>query len=138
MDYIVYVGIGKYRQAAERIYGEHGSIRGFIEKTHDVRETRRRLASEVSGLGPKQASLFLRNIGYNSDIAVLDVHVLTYMRWTGLTDTSAKSVSTVGKYEKLENAFIEHSYSLGYTPDRFDLAVWVVMKVAKQEYKTWE
>ncbi len=125
------------RRAAERLYGECVSIREFLDDARDVREARRRLASEVAGLGPKQASLFLRNIGYAAHVAVLDVHVLTYMSWVGLIDTPVKSVSTVRKYESLEDVFIEHSCSFGYTPDRFDLAVWVVMKVAKEEYKTW-
>jgi N-glycosylase/DNA lyase len=125
------------RRAAERFYGSRGSVRGFLDAARDIRETRRLLVSEVPGLGPKQASLFLRNIGYVTNIAVLDVHVLTYMSWVGLTDTLVKSVATIRKYETLEDSFIEHSYSFGYTPDRFDLAVWVVVKVAKEEYKSW-
>jgi N-glycosylase/DNA lyase len=96
------------------------------------------LALEVSGLGPKQASLFLRNIGYATHVAVLDTHVLTYMSWVGLTEAPIKSIPTVRKYEALEDAFIGHAYSFGQTPDRFDLAVWVVVKVAKQEQKTCE
>lgn len=126
------------RRAAERIYGECDSIREFLNGACDVREVRRCLVSEVAGLGPKQASLFLRNIGYAEYVAVLDVHVLTYMRWVGLTNTPVKTVSTIRKYESLEDVFIAHSCSLGYMPDRFDLAVWIVMKVAKEEYKTWE
>jgi N-glycosylase/DNA lyase len=95
------------------------------------------LASEVSGLGPKQASLFLRNIGYAAHVAVLDVHVLTYMSLVGLTEVPMKSVSTVRKYEALEDAFIKHAYSFGHAPDRFDLAVWVVLRIAKEEKTTW-
>ena len=125
------------RRAAERLYGNRGSVREFLDNTRDIREARRRLVSEVPGLGPKQASLFLRNIGYVANIAVLDVHVLTYMSWVGLTDTLLKSVSTIRKYEMLEDSFIEHSSSFGYTPDRFDLAVWVVVKVVKEEHKSW-
>lgn len=125
------------RRAAERLYGSRGSVREFLDDACDIREARRRLASEVPGLGPKQASLFLRNIGYATHVAVLDVHVLTYMSWVGLTEQIVKSISTVRKYEMLEDSFIEHSYSFGYTPDRFDLAVWVVVKVVKEEYKSW-
>lgn len=125
------------RRAAERLYGSSGSVREFLDDARDIREARRRLASEVPGLGPKQASLFLRNIGYATHVAVLDVHVLTYMSWVGLTEKIVKSISTVRKYEMLEDSFIQHSYSFGYTPDRFDLAVWVVVKVAKEEYKSW-
>ena len=126
------------RRAAERLYGCRGTIRAFLEDSCDIRHARRRLASEVPGLGPKQSSLFLRNIGYATQVAVLDIHILTYMSWVGLTEAPIKSVPTVQKYEALEDAFIEHAYSFGYTPDRFDLAVWVVVKVAKEEQNTWE
>lgn len=132
------VRANQIRRAAERLYGSRDTLRSFLEDSDDVRDARRRLALEVSGLGPKQASLFLRNIGYAACVAVLDIHVLTYMSWVGLTDAPLKAVPTVRKYEALEDAFIEHAYSFGYTPDRFDLAVWVVVKVAKEEQKTWE
>jgi N-glycosylase/DNA lyase len=125
------------RHAAERLYGCRETIRSFLENSLDVRDARRRLASEVSGLGPKQASLFLRNIGYAAHVAVLDVHVLTYMSLVGLTEAPVKSVSTVRKYEALEDAFIKHANSFGHAPDRFDLAVWVVLRIAKEEKTTW-
>lgn len=131
------VRANQIRYAAERFYGCNETIREFLENSLNIRHARRRLAFEVSGLGPKQASLFLRNIGYSSQIAVLDVHVLTYMNWIGLTERPMKSVSTLPKYEALEDAFMEHAYSFGYTPDRFDLAVWVVLRAIKGEQRAW-
>jgi len=125
------------RQAAERVYGRGDSIRAFLQNATDIREARRQLAAEVPGLGPKQASLFLRNVGYATHVAVLDVHVLTYMNWVGLNHTPLKAVPSVRKYELLEDVFIEHAHSFGYDPDQFDLAVWVVVKVAKEEHGTW-
>ena len=121
----------------ERLYTSRGSILKLLNSASDVRNARRVLVAEVAGLGPKQASLFLRNIGYAKHIAILDVHVLTYLNWVGLTDTPLKSVSTLSKYEVLEDSFIEHAYAFGYSPDQFDLAVWIVMKVAKEESKAW-
>ncbi len=126
------------RQAAEHLYGSQGSIRAVLEDVNDGRDARRLLANQVSGLGPKQASLFLRNIEYTKHVAVLDVHVLTYMNLVGLTDAPIKSVSTIQKYETLEDSFIKHARSFGYTPAQFDLAVWIVVKIAKKESKTWE
>lgn len=125
------------RRAAEHLYGSRGSIRDLLDCASDVRGARRLLVAEVSGLGPKQASLFLRNIGYAKHVAILDTHVLTYMSWVGLTDAPLKSVSTVRKYETLEDSFIKHACSFGCTPGQFDLAVWVVVKVAKEESKSW-
>ena len=125
------------RRAAESLYGSGGSITDLLDNTVDFREMRQYLISEIPGLGPKQSSLFLRNIGYADSVAVLDVHVLTYMNWVGLTTVLEKSIPTIRKYETLENSFVEHSLSLGYSPEQFDLAVWLVMKVAREEYKTW-
>jgi N-glycosylase/DNA lyase len=124
------------RATAQKLYDQEGSIRGLLDNARDVRLARRCLASEVSGLGPKQASLFLRNIGYAVDIAVLDVHVLTYMNWIGLTTGLLKSVRTIRQYEMLEDVFIEHSCAAGYPPDSYDVAVWVVVRLAKKEYQT--
>lgn len=125
------------RRAAESLYGSGGSIKDFLDNAVDFREMRQYLVSEIPGLGPKQSSLFLRNIGYADSIAVLDVHVLTYMNWAGLTAVLEKAIPTIRKYEMLEGSFVEHSLSLGYSPEQFDLAVWLVMKVVREEYKTW-
>jgi len=125
---------GQISSAAETLYSSGGTIRSLLEKARDEREARRHLARDVAGLGPKQASLFLRNIGYAAHVAVLDVHVLTYMDWVGLTPSPVRTVRTIRQYEMLEDAFIEHSCSSGFPPDRFDLAVWVVVRVVKKEY----
>jgi len=125
---------GQIGTAAQTIYSRSGTIKSILEKAQDERDARRHLAREVSGLGPKQASLFLRNVGFATQVAVLDAHVLTYMDWIGLTPSPVKTVKTLRQYESLEDAFIEHSYSCGFPPDQFDLAVWVVVRVVKGGY----
>lgn len=129
---------GQIRRAAEVLYHSWDSIKDFLNDAGDFRKARQRLVLEVSGLGPKQSSLFLRNIGYADCIAVLDVHVLTYMKWVGLTEALVKSVPTVCKYERLENLFTEYARSFECSVNQFDFAVWIVMRVIKREYKTWE
>jgi N-glycosylase/DNA lyase len=124
------------RASIEKLCAPNRTIRELLDDAQDVREARRNLASEVVGLGPKQASLFLRNIGYSSDVAVLDIHVLTYMHWIGLTADPMKSVRTLRQYEALEDALIEYSRPFGVRADCFDVAVWVVVKVAKEESRT--
>lgn len=126
------------RQAAERLYGVGITLHSMLSSSHNVRDVRRRLIMEIPGLGPKQASLFLRNIGFTAHVAVLDTHVLTYMHLIGLNESTAKCVSALPKYEALERAFVEHAYSFGCDPDYFDLAVWVVMRVAKGGQRKWE
>ena len=129
------VRANQIRRAAEHIYITRGSILSLLNDLKDVCSARRLLVREVPGLGPKQASLFLRNICFAKYIAILDVHVLTYLRWVGITDSLHKSISNLYEYEALENAFIEHASAFGYSPDQFDLAVWIVIRVAKEESK---
>lgn len=131
------VRAGYIRRAAERIYGRGETIRGLLAAAGDVRDARRLLTTDVPGLGPKQASLFLRNTGYATHVAVLDVHVLTYMNWLGLTTVWTRVVPRLRTYELLEDVFVEHSFSHGHPPDRFDLAVWVVIRVAKKMGLQW-
>lgn len=131
------VAARRIRGAAERIYGRGQTVRELLDDCGDSRGARRLLVAEVPGLGPKQASLFLRNVGHAVELAVLDTHVLTYMNWVGLIRTSARTVSALQQYEFLEGEFLEHSVSLGYPADDFDLAVWVVVRVAKRGILGW-
>ncbi len=119
--------------AAAAIYDNGGSIRRLLHDVQNVRELRRHLSAEVAGIGPKQASLFIRNVGYTAHVAVLDTHVLTYMNWIGLMPSPLRVVRTVRQYEMLEDVFVEHSWSAGFPPSLYDLAVWVVVRVAKKE-----
>ncbi len=121
-------------KAATFIYANGGSIRRLLSESQGVRELRRYFSANVAGIGPKQASLFVRNIGYTADVAVLDAHVLSYMNWLGLMPSPLKTVRTVRQYELLEDVFVEHSLAAGYSPDLYDLAVWVVVRVAKKEF----
>ena len=122
------------RGAAEGLYGTGGTISGLLERLGEPREARRVLATTVAGLGPKQSSLYLRNIGFANNVAILDSHVLTYMNWFGLAELPTPYIRSLGEYEALESTFIEHSRYVGHPPEQFDLAVWVVVRTAKREF----
>lgn len=120
------------RQSAETIYGNNETLSSILNNSDDVVFTRQRLASELSGIGPKQASLFLRNIGYSDNLAVLDVHVLSYMNWIGLIPETISSIRTMKQYVELEDIFLSHAKDLGLPATCFDLSVWVVVRVIKR------
>ena len=62
----------------DEIYGNSLSIRGLLFNAQNAKSARKVLIRHIWGFGPKQASLFLRRIGYCADLAVLDVHVLVF------------------------------------------------------------
>lgn len=120
------------RQSAETVYGNNETLFRILNDSYDVAFTRQRLASELSGIGPKQASLFLRNIGYSENLAVLDVHVLSYMNWIGLIPDPISSIRSMKQYEELEDLFLSHARDMGLPATCFDLSVWVVVRVIKR------
>ena len=81
------------------------------------------------GLGPKQASMFLRNCCGAYDLAIIDRHVLAYMPDGWLRHTRPRQPVGYAAYLVDELVLRSHSRSMGYLPGLFDYAVWIVMRV---------
>jgi N-glycosylase/DNA lyase len=122
------------RRTAEIIYVRGNTLRNILSSSCNAIDARVRIISTAIGAGPKQASLFLRNIGYGDDLAVLDRHVLRYMTWIPLVSTNAnKDVHTLSGYVRTERLFRNHASQMGVSVANLDLAVWVVVRVIQSE-----
>lgn len=93
---------------------------------------RKNLVADIPGLGPKQASMFLRNIGKSYDLAILDTHVLRFMDMQALLPIEQARISTVKGYEKAEGIAVDYAESLGYPAGYLDWAIWATMKAARE------
>ena len=113
---------------AKKISSHFDSISDFFVNGEDVYEARKKMIYLVEGFGPKTTSMYFRNIGYSSELAILDSHVMKYMKMIGLADyeTTPQSLS---KYECLEKVFVDYSVSLGFSTLCVDYAAWIVMRV---------
>lgn len=123
------------RRTIESIYIRGASLRDILGSAPDVKEARARIISSAVGAGPKQASLFLRNIGYAADLAVLDRHILQYMNLMELTASGGSGIQSLKKYEELENTFRAHAHEMGFSVADFDIGVWVAMRVFRREIR---
>ena len=121
------------RRTAESIYQENGSIRCILNSTRDPGEMRIRIMQATVGIGPKQSSLFLRNIGFTDRLAILDTHVLRYMFILGLMNVRTKAVSTLTRYQEIEADLRSYSSRLGANLAYFDTAIWITMRVFQRE-----
>ncbi len=76
----------------------------------------------IKGLGYKEASHFLRNIGFRG-YAILDKHVLRCLAELGLiaTDDPPKNRA---RYLEVEDILKRFSGNLGIDPDEMDLVLW--------------
>ena len=95
-------------------------LRSFI----DPLERRDWLAKEprVKGLGYKESSHFLRNVGFRG-YGILDKHVLRCLTEVGVVD-SAKPPTTRRRYLEVEAAMREFAQSVQIDFDELDLVLW--------------
>jgi N-glycosylase/DNA lyase len=109
------------------------SVRKILFSSGSAREARECLVEQVWGFGPKQASLFLRRAGYCAELAVLDTHILDYLRVTRGIDPKPSALSRIAGYEIVEAEFQRVAAEFGHSVACVDLAIWVTMRVAKRE-----
>jgi N-glycosylase/DNA lyase len=88
----------------------------------DVHAVREWLVHTVSGLGMKEASHFLRNIGFRN-LAILDRHILKNLRYHGVLRTIPTTV-TSRRYHAIEDKFLGFAGAVGIPIDELDLLFW--------------
>ena len=114
----------QYIVEARQLLTENGKIM-IKEKinANDIAATRSWLVKNIKGYGLKEASHFLRNIGFGDDIAILDRHILKNMVKYGVIPEVPASL-TGKKYLELEKKFIEFPKNNGIPPAHLDLVWW--------------
>ncbi len=81
------------------------------------------LAANVKGIGMKEASHFLRNIGFGSDVAILDRHILRNLLRYGAIREMPQSLSP-RKYLAVEEKMRSFSKRAGIPLAELDLLFW--------------
>jgi N-glycosylase/DNA lyase len=85
-------------------------------------ELRLWLVKNVKGLGWKEASHFLRNIGHRN-LAILDRHILRNLVRFGVLRSLPKTL-TAKKYLTIEEKFQQFAEKIGIPMDELDLLFW--------------
>lgn len=86
-------------------------------------EKREWLVKNVKGLGLKEATHFLRNIGMNDGMAILDRHILKNLKKYNVIRSLPKTL-TKKKYLSIERRFQKFANEIGIPIDELDLAFW--------------
>jgi len=116
----------------KNIYLNNLTIKKIINYETCVLAVRKNIINYCQGLGPKQASMFLRNIGFHSEFAVLDKHVIDYMKLIGLVSGSLSNFSSISSYQKIETKLKIYAESININILHLDLAIWATMRTAKK------
>lgn len=92
--------------------------------TNDIIATRDWFVENIKGIGYKEASHFLRNIGLGSDIAILDRHILKNLQKYGAIEKVPDSVGSRKVYMDIEDKMRHFSKTVGIPLDELDLLFW--------------
>ncbi|NQT33115.1 MAG: N-glycosylase/DNA lyase [Candidatus Omnitrophica bacterium] len=107
-----------------KLFSHKGRIR--IKERIDpenITATRQWLFHNVKGIGMKETSHFLRNIGFGENLAILDVHILKNMVRHGIIKEVPKSIST-SKYMDLEEKLRKFCAKVSIPMGEIDLLFW--------------
>jgi len=110
---------------------EHISIKNKIKKITKQKsesEAREWLVKNIKGLGYKEASHFMRNVGYKN-LAILDRHILNLMKENNFINEIPKPL-TRKKYLEIEEIFKKLTKKLNMSCAELDLYMWY-MKAGK-------
>jgi len=111
--------------AARRLFksGRGLDMKSKIDQK-DIMATRDWFVENIKGMGYKEASHFLRNIGLGRDIAILDRHILKNLKKYGAIDKVPDSVGSRKVYMNIEDRMRRFSRSVGIPLDELDLLFW--------------
>lgn len=124
----------KYIMESRELFKSSGkiSVRKEIEKNKSSSYMREWLVENVKGMGHKEASHFLRNIGKGKDLAILDRHILKNLKLIGVVGKIPDSI-TPSKYIELEQIMRDFSKEIGIPLDHLDIVLWY--KETKEIFK---
>jgi len=98
-------------------------LKEIIKGQPSSKAAREWLVGNIKGLGMKEASHYLRNVGY-LDLAIIDRHILAHMRECGLADEDARKGITKKRYLEYEVTLEKVAKRLGIPIGKMDLYLW--------------
>lgn len=116
----------KAKYISESIYRfENVSIKNFIEKltkNEGVVNTRNWFADNIKGIGMKEASHFLRNIGFGQDICILDRHIMKKLKEEA--NVSIPDSLNKAEYLRVESEMIQFANKINIPVCALDFVFW--------------
>jgi N-glycosylase/DNA lyase len=99
------------------------SIKSTLREFSNSFDAREWLVNNILGLGYKEASHFLRNIGFGLDLAILDRHILKNLVLLNVIDEIPASLSKKA-YLEIEKKMTRFSIDVGIPMAQLDLLLW--------------
>lgn len=115
----------KYIKKAITLFGD-SSLKEFLHDG-DIYTVRDTLVKAIDGLGYKEASHFLRNIGIGLTLSILDRHILRCLKDFYVIDTIPNAL-TPQRYKDIERAMQDFSKFINIPISHLDFVFWFLKK----------
>lgn len=114
-----------YLVESRKLFSKNGKlcIKSVLERFKDAYKCREWLVKNIKGIGYKEASHFLRNIGFGDNIAILDRHILKNLKELNIIRGIPKSLSK-SRYLKIEKEMSAFSKKMNIPLSHLDLLLW--------------
>jgi len=114
-----------YLIKARNFFSKNGRIciKSTIGQFKDTHQCREWLVNNITGLGYKEASHFLRNIGFGEKIAILDRHIMRNLKDLKIIKKVPGSLSKI-KYLDMEKKMASFSRQIDIPLSHLDLTLW--------------
>jgi len=99
------------------------NMKNILQSFETSSDLRNWLAQNVKGLGMKEASHFLRNIGYKN-LAIIDFHIVDLLVKFNLIEQPKSRSLTAKQYLEIENVLRKISGETGLNLGELDLYLW--------------
>lgn len=109
------VRLGQYKRLGT-------AFRGILQFQNRLHEVSVEDLESISGIGSKTARFFILHSRPNVSHAVLDTHILKWLREQGFD--APKSTPPKKKYAELEKIFLTFAWKNEITPAELDLQIW--------------
>ena len=109
----------------EQMKDKNGKIitRDFFNSISDVNEKREWIVKNIKGMAYKEASHFLRNVGFGKKISILDRHILKNLVKLEVMEEVPKSL-TPKLYLEIEKKMKAYCDYVDISMDSLDLLLW--------------
>lgn len=100
------------------------AFKGLISARIDLKTCSVDELEQIPGIGPKTSRFFVAWTRPEARVAILDRHVLRWMRLNGYNNVPENTPGNLKQYARLERAFLEEADKRGVTPQELDLEIW--------------
>jgi len=106
-----------------------GELLGCFRSGDEARDF---FSRNLPGVGMKEASHFLRDIGYADSLAIVDSHIVSFLREIGAVQVEYGSSITPALYKEFEKILQGISRGTGMNLAVLDMAIWKYMRESKE------